>query len=137
MKSSHSLQHIQSVGILFHEDGQHHRDSQHAGAAITQEGQGNADDGHQANGHAYVDGKMHEKDACNGIAINTAEVGPLSLGQRNKANQQGHIKQHDSCRTQKATFLAHGAENKVGVLLGHKIVFRLGAFKEAFASQTT
>ena len=40
------LQYIQSIGILFHEDGQHYGEGQHTGSAIAQEGEGDSDDRH-------------------------------------------------------------------------------------------
>ena len=78
---------IQPIGILFHENGKHHRESQHARPTITQERQWYADDGYQTDGHADVDGKMHEDDACDAIAVHAAEGRSLSFGKDDDAHQ--------------------------------------------------
>ena len=80
------LKYIQPIGILFHEDGQHYRESQHARPAVTQERQRYADDGHQTDGHTNVDGEMYENDARDAIAIHTAEGRSLSFGKDNNSH---------------------------------------------------
>ena len=42
------------------EDEEHHREGPERRAAVADERQRDADDGHEAYGHAYIDEQMHE-----------------------------------------------------------------------------
>ena len=46
------------IGILFHKNRKHDGEGQQAGTAVTQKGERDADDRHQADGHADIDGDM-------------------------------------------------------------------------------
>ena len=79
---------------------------------------------------------MEEENAHHTIAIDSAHRVGLSFGHDDESPDEQEIDDEHTCRTDKAFFFAHGAEDEVGVLLWHIAEFRLGAVEESFAEQT-
>ena len=97
------------------------------GAAVAEEGQGNADYRSESQDHAHIDEDVEQEDTHHAIAIHTAEDIGLPLGQMDEAQNEAQKQCQDNCAANEALFLAHGAEDEVGVLLGHIFQFGLRA----------
>ena len=78
---------------------------------------------------------MKEDDGGYTVTVDAPEKGVLSLGQRDESHDHHTEKGQDDYGTDEAELLANGAEDEVGVLLGHVFELRLCAVKEAFAQQ--
>ena len=59
----------------------------------------------------------------------------MSFGEDDDAYQERHIEQYYHGGADEATFLTYGAEDEVGVLLGHEVVFGLRALQEALSRE--
>ena len=79
---------------------------------------------------------MEEEDTQHTVAIDAPELEGLPLGQVDKPQDEREKEQQHTCRPYKALFLAHGAEDEVGVLLGHVLELGLGSVEEAFALES-
>ncbi len=102
-------------------------------AAIAEEGQGDADDGGQAEYHPDVDEDVEEEDAQHAVPIDAAKRVWLSLGQMQEAEDEREEEQQHDGTADEALLLAYGAEDEVGVLLRHVFELRLSAVQEALA----
>ena len=78
---------------------------------------------------------MEEEDACHAVCIYAREVVALSFGNHYQSQDETQIGNQQSGRTEESPFFAHGAEDKVGVLLGYKAQFGLCALQETFACE--
>ena len=118
------------------EDEEEQGEGDEGGATIAEEGKGDADDRDEAEHHANIDEEMEEKDGGDGIAIEARKGGALPFGQKDEPDEQQHIGCHNNQATHETPFFAHGAENKVGLLLGYEVGLGDGAIEEALAHQT-
>ena len=67
-------------GIDAQENEQQEREAPEVGATVGEEGQGDADDGCEAEHHSYVDEHMEEEHAGHAVAVDSPEFIRLSLG---------------------------------------------------------
>ena len=101
-----------------HADIQH----QHRAAARRIEGQGNADDRQYPQVHAYIHGDLSHQGAADAGADIAAQQVPASrTGGKGLDHQCQQCPQHDA-QANKANGIAHPAENKVVVGIGHAVV---------------
>ena len=122
-----------STGVETKEDKQQEGESPKRRTAIAEERKRDAYHGGQAKHHAHIDKHMEEEDTQHTVAIDAPELEGLPLGQVDKPQDEREKEQQHTCRPYKALFLAYGAENEVGVLLGHKLQFCLRAVQESLA----
>lgn len=85
---------VPAFGVQLDKDEEQDGEAPQGGAAVAEEGQGNAYGGHQANGHANIDDPVGEKHAGKAEAIDAAEGVFLFVGQVDDARDQGSKKQH-------------------------------------------
>ena len=78
---------------------------------------------------------MEEEDGGNGVTIEAGKGGPLSFGHGYKVDEQSDVCGDEGQASEEAPFLAHGAEDEVGLLLRHEVCFGDGAVEEPFAEQ--
>jgi len=76
---------------------------------------------------------VKEDDGGYTVTVDAPEKGVLSLGQGDESHDHHTEKGQDDNGADEAELLADGAEDEVGVLLGHVFELRLCAVKEAFA----
>ena len=79
---------------------------------------------------------MKQEDAEHGVAIDAPKGGMLPLGHHNQAKDEHQKEQQHSRGAYEALLLTHGAEDEVGVLLGHVLQLGLRAVEEPLAVQT-
>lgn len=125
-----------AAGVDAEEDEEEEGEAPERRAAVGEEGQGDADDGGQAEHHADVDEDMEEEDGEDAVAIDAAEGGGLALRQVDEAEDEGEEEQQDAGCTDEAFLLADGAEDEVGVLLRHVFELCLRAVEEALAFES-
>ena len=70
------------------------------------------------------------------IAVYPAEGERLPFGELEQPEYERQEHQQYACRAYKALFFAHGAEDEVGVLLGHKLQLGLCSVEEALAFES-
>lgn len=78
---------------------------------------------------------MKEKNADDGVTIDSPESRGLSFGQEYQPQNQNKKSYQDGSRTDKALLLSYRTEDKVSVLFGHILQFGLRAIQETFSSQ--
>ena len=122
-----------AAGVDAEEDEQQEGEAPEGGTAVGEEGQGDADDGGEAEHHADIDEDMEEEDRKDTIAVDAAEGAGLALGDVDEAQDEGEEQQQHTGGTEEAFLLADGAEDEVGVLLGHVLQLGLRAVEEALA----
>ena len=127
---------IALIVIQLDETKQHNRECPEGGAAVADEGQGDADDGQQAGGHADVDEKVEGDDARDAITVVADKRITLFFRQFENAEDEGAEEAEDDQGAEETPFFANGAEDEVGALLGHEIEFRLRAFEVALAEKS-
>ena len=123
--------------IQFDENEQHGGEAEQRGASVTDEWQRDADDGHQADGHADVDDKVEEDDRGDAVAVVLHEGVALFFRQCDDAENEVAEEAEDEQTAHKAHFFANAAEYKIGALLGHEVVLGLGAVADAFAEKAS
>lgn len=79
---------------------------------------------------------MEEEHRCHTVAVYAPKGEGLSLGERKQSEYEDEEQQQHACRTDETLLLAHGAEDEVGVLLGHELQLGLRAVEEAFAFES-
>ena len=121
------------AGVDAQKDEEQQGEAPKGGAAVAEEGQRNAYDGHDAHYHAHVDEQMEEEDAQHAVAVDAAEAGELPLAQPHEAQDEREEEEQHSGGAYETLLLAYGAEDEVGVLLGHVLELGLRAVHEAFA----
>ena len=119
------------------EDGEHDGECPEGRAAVTHERERDADDRHDAYGHAHIDEKMHEQAACQTIAVNPGETLSTVLGIFYNLQNQKHIQRYDSKAAYEAPLLAHGAEDEIGTLFRDESVRRLSAVHIPLSGKTS
>ena len=119
------------------EDEEQERKAPERGAAVAEEGQRDADDGRQPQHHADIDEDVEEEDAEHTVAVDAPEAVGLSLGQMDEPQDEGQEEQQHAGRAHEALLLADGAEDEVGVLLGHVLQLGLRAVEEALALEAS
>ncbi len=77
------------------EDEEEEGEAPEGGTAIAEKGQGDADDGHEAQDHADVDDDMEEEDGEDAVAVDATEGGGLSFGHMDDAQQKGQEEEED------------------------------------------
>ena len=141
--STFKIQHLSFLLSQYHhpvriqpdENKEQYGEREQGRAAIAEEGQGNADDRRQPDGHADVDHEMEKDDGRQPVAIDARVHRALPLGSKEDAQEQRHVKRDDERRAHESPVLANGAEDEVGALLGNKIIFGLRALQESFAEK--
>ena len=125
-----------ALGVHAEEDGDEDGEAPEGAASVAEEGQGNADDGQEADDHADVDDEMKGEDAHDGVAVGASEAPqPLPLGQYQQPQDECPEEQQHAYGAKEALLFADGAEDEVGLLFGHVAEFRLGAVEEALTPQ--
>lgn len=79
---------------------------------------------------------MEEEYRCHAVAVYAPKGEGLSLGKRKQSEYEDEEQQQYASRTDETLLLAHGAEDEVGVLLGHVLELGLGSVEEAFALES-
>ena len=79
---------------------------------------------------------MEEEDAEHAIAIDATEAIGLTLSQMDETEYQRQEEQQHTGGAEESLLLADGAEDEVGVLLGHELQLGLGAVEESLALQS-
>ena len=79
---------------------------------------------------------MEEEYRHHRIAIYATKAHGLALGKMDETQDEGEEQQQHRRRTEESLLLAHGAEDKVGVLFGHKLQFGLSAVEKSLAFKT-
>ena len=69
------------------------------------------------------------------IAIDAAKAHGLTLREIDESPDECQEQQQHTSRAQETLFLAHGAEDEVGILLGHELQFGLCTIQETLALQ--
>src|ERR1700694_4360470 len=126
-------QHHLPVGIEADEDEEQDGEGEQRRAAIADEWQGDADHRRKPDGHAHIDDKVKEEHRRQSICIAPAEHAALPLSHRHNPEQQQQVNAQQHGRTHEAEAFTDCAKDKIGALLGHKIVARLRAFEQALA----
>ena len=103
--------------------------------AVAEEGQGDADDRHQADGHADVDEQVHEDAGGDAIAVDPREGFPAPFSIQDEAYDEKDVQEDDDQAADEPPFFADGAENEVGGLFRHEAEGSLGAVEEAFPEE--
>ena len=125
-----------ALGIHAQENEEQEGESPQGGASVAEEGQWDADDGEESDNHAYVDEYVHKEDAGHRVSVESCEGGALSFGQGNNPGEQRHVEDDEGGASEESPFLAHGAEDEVGLLFGHEVGLGDGAFAPALARQS-
>ena len=124
-------------GVDAQEDKEQDGEAPQRRAAIAKEWQRDTNNGTQAYNHAYVDEEVEEYNSQHTIGVDATEGAWLPLGYDHEPQDEcGKENQHE-CRSPEALFLANGAEDKVGILLGNVLQLGLRAIEEAFTPQPT
>ena len=80
---------------------------------------------------------MEGEDAGKGIAVDAGKlIVSLPLGKDDDADDEESIEQEDEAAAHETLLFTDGAEDEVGVLLGHIVELGLRAIEEPFAPQT-
>ena len=127
---------LHPIAIQLQEYEQQHCEAPERRAAVTEERQRDADDGHQTDGHSDVDHNVEEENRRHAVAVNSAELRFLPFGQHKQADEQRQEEKQQHGGAHKAPFLANGAKNEVGALFGHEFEFCLRALQIALASES-
>ena len=83
------------VAIQCNEYEEHRREAPHRGATVAQEGEGDTDDGHEADGHADIDEKVHEDAAGDAVSVDAGEGLAAPFGVMDDPPHQEDIEQDD------------------------------------------
>src|ERR1035437_7080604 len=79
---------------------------------------------------------MEQENRCHPIAVYAAECRALPLCRKHYPQKQGKKQHYYNEGSQKTPFFANGAENEIGALFRHKIVFGLSALQKSFAMKS-
>ena len=105
--------------------------------SVADERQGNPDDRHYSDGHAYVYEQMHEQAARHAVSVYARETFPTVFGIRDDSPYHECEKQDDGSTSQEAPFFADGAEDEVRALFGYEAVGRLRPFHETLSEEAS
>ena len=126
-----------SLGIDAEKECEEDGEAPEGGSTIAEEGEGYADDRGKTKYHPYVDEEVKEEDAEDAVAVDTSEGARLSLGDVDEPQQQQQEEEEDGGTSHETLFLAHGAEDEVGVLFGDVLELCLCAIEETFPLQAS
>ena len=79
------------IRIQSYQNKNQYRKGKQGRAAIADERQWNPNDRKQADGHADINGNVHEQNGGNAVCIHTAKYTSLPLGNMNDADKQEEI----------------------------------------------
>lgn len=123
-------------GVEAEEDEEEDGESPEGGASVAEEGQGDAYDGAKADYHADVNTEVEDEVGCDAVGVHAGECAGLSLGDGNHPQNQRDEEKGDDSGAYEAFFLAYGAEDEVGMLLGDVFELGLGAVEESFSGKS-
>ena len=95
---------------------EHGVDRNHRGAAVADQREGQADNGHNADAHAGVDHHLEHQRGRGTVAYQTAHIVLAVYAHIDAPGDDGHFHNHDRKAPHEAQLLAHGRENIVRVL---------------------
>ena len=131
------MQHVHPFRVQFDEGEQQEGEGHERGAPVAEEGQGNANDRGQPDGHAYVDGKVEEQDGHYAIAVGPGELRALPVGYEYNPEHQHKKEDNHYEAAEETPFLTDGTEDEVSGLLRHELELGLSALQKALARKTT
>ena len=116
-----------------HDDAERQEGKQDGTAAIAQQWEGDAGDGHEAEDHADVDGDLENDDGDHAHDDKGAGQVGGCLGILDEAHEDEEIEEQDAERADEAVLLAECGEDEVGVGDGEEIALGLGTLVGALA----
>ena len=125
------------IAVEGDEDEQEDGECPEGGASVADERQGNADDRHDAESHAYVYEKVHEYAACRAVAVYPCECLPALFCPEDDSPYQEGIQQDDCRGAEEAPFFPDGAEDEVSALLRNEPVCGLCPVQESFSCESS
>ena len=115
---------------------QHGIDRHDGGTAITDQRQGQADNGHNTDAHANIDGHLEDQRGSCTKADQTAHIILTADTYKDTAGNNGKFQQHHEHAAEKAQFLADGGEHIVCMLGEETAALGTVAVEQALSGQT-
>ena len=103
-------------GVGAGDQAQHGVDGNHRGAAVADERQGQADNGHNADAHSGVDHHLEHEGRGRAEAHQPAHIVRAPVAHPDAPGDEGDLHNHDQKAAKEAQLLADGGEDVVRVL---------------------
>ena len=124
---------LDARGVKTQEDEEQDGEREERGAAVAEEGQGDAYHGGEAKHHADVNHEVECEYAYHAVAVDADEAVLLPFGKGDEAVEEYEIDYKHARAAHEAPLFTDSAENEVRVLLRHIFELGLRALHEAFA----
>ena len=122
-------------GIGTGDQTQHTIDGNDGGRTIADKGQGQTDNGHDAQAHAHIDHHLENQRRSGAEAYQTTGIVGGFDGHIDAAGNDGQLQQQDQHTTEETQFLTDGGENVVRMLGEEVAALGTGAVEQALAGQ--
>lgn len=110
-------------------------DGDHGGAAVADQRQGQADNGHNADAHAHVDQHLEHHGGGRTIADQAAHIVRAAGTDLDAPGDDGKLQQDHAQAAEEAQLLTHGGEDVVRMLGEQVAILGTGAVEQALARQ--
>ena len=123
-------------GVGAGDEAQHTENGNHGGRTIADQGQGQADNGHNADTHTHVDQDLEHQGGGRTEADQTAHIVGALSAHIDAPGDDGQLQHHNQNTAEEAHFLADGGEDVVRVLGEQVAALGTVAVEQALACQT-